>query len=380
MTNFKFIEDTELSGVRITSDGYLVAEVKCARTGIQDYLGSELGKPELGVVHVYRPESAVFAKDSLATFVGKPVTDNHPDVMVDSSNWKDLARGSIGEGVLREGEYIKVPITLMDKDLIDKVRAGKREISMGYQMDLKWQEGITDDGDKYHAVMDNLVMNHLAIVDRGRAGSNCRVGDNETKKWGVAPTLTTDQGEGDMPDVKTVLVDGLQVTTTDAGAQAIDKLQGSLAAKDKELADKDAKHQQAIDAKDAELATKDAEIAELKKNQLSDEDISKLIADRTSLIADASKLAKDVDYSNLSDKEIRKAALTELNGADSIDGKSDAYIEAAFDIALSNVKDSEDNNGVRKALQQRDQNSTSKDNGQSAYETRLTDGWKQGDN
>ena len=72
----RFIEDTQLSGSRITTDGYLVASVLCARTGIQDYRGTELDKPELPIVKVYRPESSVFAKDSLSTFVGKPTTND----------------------------------------------------------------------------------------------------------------------------------------------------------------------------------------------------------------------------------------------------------------------------------------------------------------
>jgi len=103
----KFVEDAQLSNTRLTRDGYLVASVLCARTGIQDYLGVEVGRPELPVVHVYRPESAVFAKDSLSTFVGKPTTNDHPPAQVTADNWKEYAVGSIGEEVLREGEYIR---------------------------------------------------------------------------------------------------------------------------------------------------------------------------------------------------------------------------------------------------------------------------------
>lgn len=44
-----------VSGVRRTTDGYLVAVAKVARIGVQDYLGSEVGKPEMPLVRVYRP-------------------------------------------------------------------------------------------------------------------------------------------------------------------------------------------------------------------------------------------------------------------------------------------------------------------------------------
>ena len=60
-----FIEDASISGVRRTSDGYLVGQVACARTGIQHYTGDEVGKPELGIVTVYRPEQEVFSRTAL---------------------------------------------------------------------------------------------------------------------------------------------------------------------------------------------------------------------------------------------------------------------------------------------------------------------------
>jgi len=51
---------------RVTADGYMVAMPKAARIGMQDYMGSELGRPDLKVVRVYRPEEEVFNKDSWA--------------------------------------------------------------------------------------------------------------------------------------------------------------------------------------------------------------------------------------------------------------------------------------------------------------------------
>ena len=219
----RFIEDAQLSGSRITTDGYLVASVLCARTGIQDYLGTELDKPDMPIVKVYRPESSVFAKDSLSTFVGKPTTNDHPPVQVTADNWKEYAVGSIGEDVLRDGEYIRVPITLMDAATIKAVQDGKREISMGYDMELDWTPGTTSGGQAYDAVMTNLRMNHLAIVDRGRAGSRARIDDNNPTQWGVSPLLT-DRNPPIMTTRK-IVVDGLTIETTDQGAEAIGKLQ-----------------------------------------------------------------------------------------------------------------------------------------------------------
>lgn len=117
------IEDGEISGTRKTNDGYLVAYVKCARIGIQDYRGYEFGMPEKDIFRVYRPVDEVFSTDSLRTFAGKPITNDHPDNRVSASNWKEHAVGAIGNEVIRDGEFVRVPITLMDASMIEQVEA-----------------------------------------------------------------------------------------------------------------------------------------------------------------------------------------------------------------------------------------------------------------
>lgn len=363
----RFIEDTQpLNGSRITADGYLVASVLCARTGIQDYLGEELDKPELPIAKVYRPESSVFAKDSLATFVGKPTTNDHPPVQVTADNWKEYAVGSIGEEVLRDGEYIRVPITLMDAATIKAVQDGKREISMGYDMELDWTSGTTADGQAYDAVMKNLRMNHLAIVDRGRAGSRARIGDKSP--WGAAP-LNTDDRNPPIMTTRKIVIDGITIETTDQGAEAIGKLQvEKQAIADAKAADK-AAHDAAIAAKDAELAAKDAEIATLKAATLTDAQIDAKVQARADLLAKAKVLAKDADFSGKADLEIMKTAVIAVRGADAVKDKSDAYVTAAFDLAVESKPDK-----FRAAMQ--DRKPAENGNGQTDYEKRLNDAWK----
>ena len=93
----KFTDTAVLAGTRRTADGYLVADVLCARMGCQEYDGADLGLIDAGMVQVFRPESVVFSKDSMATFAGKPVTVGHPDEPVTADTWKALAVGDIGE-------------------------------------------------------------------------------------------------------------------------------------------------------------------------------------------------------------------------------------------------------------------------------------------
>ena len=79
-----FTDSVPVSGVRRTADGYLVAEAFVARTGIQDYLGSEIdpnnehGLRDVPIVKVYRPESSVFHKDAMNSYAYRPMTNDHP--------------------------------------------------------------------------------------------------------------------------------------------------------------------------------------------------------------------------------------------------------------------------------------------------------------
>lgn len=339
MNDMQFVDQVPIAGARITTDGYLVAEVNCARVGCQNYLASDVGLDGGGLVSVFRPEETVFARDSLATFAGKPVTVGHPPVMVTADNWKQYAVGDIGTDIARDGEYVRVQIKLMDAAAIKAVMDGTREISMGYTTGLKLQDGIAPDGTPYRAVQTGPIrINHLAVVPLARGGSQLRIGDDaaDLARWGASPVI--DRKDANMADViqtRTVMIDGLSVVTTDAGAQAIEKLQRQLsdAAKDFEK-----KFAAAEEDKDKKMAAKDAEIATLTK-QLGDTKalvldaaaLDKLIADRATLVTRAKALAPAVVTDGKSPAEIKKAVVLATRGAEMAD-KSEAYIDAAFDL------------------------------------------------
>ena len=169
-----------IDGVRRTADGYLAAHAKVARTGIQIYKGSELGRPELDKVRVYRPPEEVFHADALKSFTHRPVTLKHPNVPVTARNWKKFAGGQTGDEVVRDGEYVRVPMVMMDQALIDAYeKRGIKELSMGYSTDIQWRTGVTDAGESYDAVQTAIRGNHLAIVPAARGGDQLRIGDDK---------------------------------------------------------------------------------------------------------------------------------------------------------------------------------------------------------
>lgn len=164
--------------VRMTNDKYLTAMPRVARTGIQLYRGSEVGMNDKAIVRVYRPEDQVFDKDSLSTFAHKPVTDDHPKELVDASNWKKYAIGTMGGGVARDGEFIRVDLAVMDGAAIQKIKDGKAELSVGYTCEVVHGAGTTPTGEAYDAMQSNIRVNHLALVDTARGGSLLRIGDS----------------------------------------------------------------------------------------------------------------------------------------------------------------------------------------------------------
>lgn len=325
---------------RLTKDGYLIATAKIARTGIQDYLGREFGKPELRRVRVYRPESEVFSGDALASFAHKPITVDHPSEPIDAKSWRQHAIGFVGGEVARDGDYIRVPLTIMDADAIQTLNGGKRELSCGYLCTIDWTPGKTPDGQDYDAIQTGIRGNHLALVDQARAGPECRIGD----AW----NRPVNQQEEEAMTLK-VTVDGFTFDASEQAAQAIAKLGEKVTTKDAEITTIKADHSKALAAKDADIAKKDAEIDSLKAKVLSDADLDKRVADRAALIGAAKALAPTVETKGLSDAAIRKAVVKALLGDASVDGKSDAYVDARFDILAEDAAKGSDT--FRKAVE-----------------------------
>ncbi len=280
----------EIANARETRSGALIVNARAARGGnIQDYLGAEIGRPELGLVRIYRDTDEVFRADSLRTFGHKAVTLDHPAAPVTPGTWRGVARGHVGEEVVRDGEFVRIPMLIADQEAISAVRAGRRELSVGYTCDLDFTPGTTADGRAYDARQVGIVVDHVAIVARGRAGPDCRIGDErpaDGKTMRALDQLTPPQPQQrtttPMTD-RTIVVDGHSVVVSDAAAIAIGGLQRqnqTLVADNLQLtADLNTArsgHSAAITAKDAEIATaqrtieaRDGEIVALKK-QLTD--------------------------------------------------------------------------------------------------------------
>lgn len=327
MTEHRFTDLATVQGTRRTQDGYLVAEAFVARAGIQLYRGIEIGLADRDIVRVWRPEAEVTAADSVRTYTHAPITLGHPDVMVDANNWKDLAKGEVStEAEWKDGK-LRLPLIVKDADAIAAIEGGTRELSAGYTCALDFTDGVTPEGEAYDAVQRSIRINHLAIVPRGRAGSECRIGDADA--WGASPL--SDAGKEVLMTLRKIMVDGLEVETTDAGAAAITKLQTTIADMAAKAKAEEEEYDKKMAGRDAELAKKDAKIAELQGKVLDAAALDKLVADRADLVARAKALDPKVVTDGKTAAEIKRAVV-EARLGDAAKGKSDAYLDAAFDL------------------------------------------------
>jgi hypothetical protein len=290
-------------------------------------------KPEMPFVRVYRPASEVFSKDAMTSVAHKPMTNDHPADGVSADTWKRDAIGQMGDEITKDGEFVRVPLVMMDGAAIKDYEAGKRELSLGYKADIEWTGGFTDGGEEYDAIQRNIRVNHVALVDQGRANQEFRIGDS-ANHWGARPTTrSTDDRTHSMTDkLRTVVVDGLSVTITDEGALAIDKLQTAVADAQKKTVAAEAKAVTDMAEKDKAAAKLQAEIDDLKGKVMDEAALDKRVQDRAELIGKAKLIAKDLDTTGVSDAGIRKATVAAKLGDAAIKDKSEAYIDARFDI------------------------------------------------
>ncbi|HEY8358682.1 MAG TPA: DUF2213 domain-containing protein [Ramlibacter sp.] len=321
----------DASGLTLTRDGFLVGEAKVSRAGnVQQYYGSELGltgdeaKKMFGV---YRDPDVVFDEQSMMSLAGRPVTRGHPPGGVNADNWATLVKGQMGGVIRRDGEHVVAPMAIMDAAAAKEVAGGARALSAGYTVDVVADEGTAADGTPYQFRQAGaLRFNHVAYLpDNNPRAGNTRIGDDAQP--GLAPNTLEKDAMSDA--LKTVVLGDKAVQVAVADVAAIEAFKADAA---KTIADANTAHQTAIAAKDSELAKKDAEIDALKAKIVDGAALDKLVADRAALCAVATKIAPAVKLDGLADADIKKAVVTAKLGDAAVKDKSADYINARFDI------------------------------------------------
>lgn len=161
-----------------TGEGFLICRnVPIARIGTQEYMGREIGltgRDADKIITVKREPEEVFSSASLASFEGKPATNDHPPDLIGPDDVGMYEKGhaqNVRRGTGEWADYILADLHIHDRELIDAIQGGKREISCGYECDY------VDNEDGTYS-QKNIRGNHVAVVDRGRAGKRAAILDS----------------------------------------------------------------------------------------------------------------------------------------------------------------------------------------------------------
>lgn len=320
----------------IDENGFLVDTPVVARLGVQVYY-MEDGR----TVREFRPAEEVFKDESLASYQGKPMTLDH--VFVNSENAKEVVVGSVTGKAEPLGSSVVAPIVVYDNTAIQEAMAGNaKELSVGYSAILDetpgWGDPITgeyvlkSDGDQFDApegwqefdaIQRDIKVNHLAMVYRGRAGIAKLNMDGEQEN---PYTTDVDINKEDKQEMIKIKLDGAQ--EFEVAPEIASHIEALNAKADTAIAERDALKAK-VDAMPAEI---EAAVAKAKAD-------ADALASLVAVAAEAGVKADGLDA-----KGIKVAYVKEISGLD-VSEKSDAYIDAAFDIAKESDKMAE----VRKA-------------------------------
>lgn len=174
------IADANTSKREKDSNGFLIVKDNpIAKAGVFDYLLSEVfsqvEKNKDRIVRVCREfENLKANKDS---FKGKPIKWEH--FWVGKEGQTQTADGAIFGEVRADEPYLKADLIIYNKDLIAKIEAGEVvELSPAYEANIEAIEGSYN-GDGYSYLQKLKEVNHLAVVETGRSGSDLKIQDKK---------------------------------------------------------------------------------------------------------------------------------------------------------------------------------------------------------
>ena len=326
-------------------NGWLKVLARPTRAGVFVYR-DQTGK----AFRELRPPSEVFDPESLASLQLVPVTNDHPPEQLDAVNIKRYQVGNVGDSVSPEQPFVVAPLIVQERRAIDSVLSGKSQLSCGYDADLDETPGVYD-GVPYDAIQRRIRYNHVAIVDIGRAGPDCRIRLDAAGKaaeellpmetcmiGGKSYTLTPEQrtqfeqllntlgvsedaAQGKNPD------EPLSAGAPPSGCDQIDLCGKKM---DRAQVERIVAEYSAVKARLDSIASEAAQKAQRAK-------IEREVRARLSLESVAAQHAVKCD--GLSDDDVRRAVLAKVAPGVDLAGKDSVYLTARLDCEIERLAD-----------------------------------------
>lgn len=302
-----------------TDEGFLIVPGRVARSGIQQYLASELGLMDRDpneLINVYRPSDEVFNVDSLASYEASDVTLEHPSEMVNASNYNSTSVGVVHGVAVKDDDFVLANLIIKSKDAVEAVESGKVQLSAGYTALYDNSPGVTEDGQSYEFVQRDIKINHIAICNRARAGAQARLYDN----LGV-PTM-----------IKVMLDDGQSLEVADDASAKI--VTAAFQDMTKRVNDAESKAEKA----DAEKEDMKEKLDEEKKKSN-----DSAISERVQLIAQTMDQARKIvgdsfTCDSVNVPTIQRTALAAKRPTVDWAAKSDTYVQTGYELAFDDAE------------------------------------------
>lgn len=193
-----------------------------SKVGVFPYLGRSISdecEPDK-IYYVYR------SADTLAKSVDtwdnppKPFINDHEMLGEGFSKVDDRPVQGVIHNPVFEDDTLYADISVYSESLKDKIENGKKELSLGYFCKYRKEKGIYK-GQAYDYVQEDMVGNHIALVDNGRCGSDVRVFDHKCTMDSLDLVGSFDSDENE--ELKKNASDGIIETTEEKDSEMADK-------------------------------------------------------------------------------------------------------------------------------------------------------------
>lgn len=196
-----------------------------SKEGVFPYLGKQIdpsgtkyGLDPERIYWVYRSKKELSNPETLQSFENKPFIDEH--VMLGegctSTDLKNIA--GVIHNIRCKGNMMIGDFTIYSDDIKREIVNGKKQLSLGYRSAFKQKHGVFN-GRAYDFIQVGIVGNHVALVERGRCGSDVRIFDKSI----VCDSLEIPQMVINKEELKSIL-DGMDDATLAKAKEAIEAL------------------------------------------------------------------------------------------------------------------------------------------------------------
>jgi hypothetical protein len=252
---------------------------------------------------------------------------------VNADNARGVSRGASGENIRRDGSHVVAPVAVHDAATAARIDAGNPEVSCGYHCRIEATGGVYE-GESYDCRQRDIRYDHVAV---GLAPGDARGGSTVSMRLDGAAIQITDgattapAGAQSMTTRK-IEMGGASFDVPEAVAARIDALTADVA-KAKAEADA-ARDALAATAKATEAARQDAAKALTDATAKADADVNARVLALVALRERAARVLGDASrIDGKSESEIKRLVITARTPDVDLTGKSDAYLDAAFDFA-----------------------------------------------